>query len=123
MKQRTLLFSVAAVALMALVIANPALAQGTGDVGDAGSAASQTLVSVITGNIGLLIGLGITVMGLWTWIIGQKTAAGLTMVVGGVLLTMAPGIFKGARDMAVGVVEGFGGDAYEVTDAQSSGAN
>ncbi len=123
MNQRTLLFSVAAMAFMALVVANPAFAQGTGDVGDAGAAASQTLVSVITGNIGLLIGLGITVLGLWTWIIGQKTAAGLTMVVGGVLLTMAPGIFKGARDMAVGVVEGFGGDAYEVNEAQSTGAN
>ncbi len=119
MNQRTLLFSVAAVALMAVMVANPAFAQG--NASQAGAAASQTLVGILTGNIGLLIGLGITVMGLWTWIIGQKTAAGLTMVIGGVLLTMAPGIFKGARDMAVGVVDQFGGgSAYQVDQNQGN---
>ena len=125
MNQRTLLFSVAAVALMAVVVANPVFAQagisGGGDAAQAGGAAVNTLVGAITGNIGLLIGLGITVAGLWTWIIGQKTAAGLTMVIGGVLITMAPGMFKGVRDVAVGVVGDFSGDgAYTVNENQGS---
>lgn len=121
MNQRTLLFSVAAIAFMVVVIANPALAQASGDASQAGKAAVDTLVDAITGNIGLLIGLAITVAGLWTWIIGQKTAAGLTMVIGGVLLTMAPGLFKGVRDVAVGVVGQFGDGAYDVDANQASG--
>ena len=120
MNQRTLLFSAAAVAFLALTVANPAFAQG-GTAATAGGAAVDTLVGAITGNIGLLIGLAITVAGLWVWIIGQKTGAGLTMVIGGVLITMAPGLFKGVRDMAVGVVGQFSGTTvYDVDSAQGS---
>lgn len=126
MNQRTLLFSIAAVAFMAFVVIDPTFAQsgggggGGGDASTAGGDAVATLVGAITGNIGLLIGLAITVAGLWTWIIGQKTAAGLTMVIGGVLLTMAPGLFKGVRDVAVGVVGQFGDGAYDVDSNQGS---
>lgn len=118
---KSILFGLASAALM-LVVADPAFASTAGgEASRAGGDAAQTLVSVITGNIGLMIGLGVTILGLWTWIIGQKTGAGLTMVVGGVLITMAPGLFKGARDMAVGVVGDFGGgDVYNV---DASGGN
>ncbi len=121
MNQRTLLFSAAAVAVMALAVANPAFAQSGGEAATAGAAAVDTLVGAITGNIGLLIGLAITVAGLWVWIIGQKTGAGLTMVIGGVLITMAPGLFKGVRDMAVGVVGQFSGSTvYDVDTARGT---
>ncbi|PZP39337.1 MAG: hypothetical protein DI585_04470 [Pseudomonas fluorescens] len=114
---KSIFLGLAAAALM-VAFADPAFAQATGSAGGAasgaGSAATATLIGVITGNIGLLIGLGVTLLGLWTWIIGQKTGAGLTMIVGGVLITMAPGLFNGVRSMATGVMENFGGTPYSV---------
>lgn len=117
MNQRTLLFSLAAVAVMGLCIANPAFAQATsgGTASQSGGVALSTLTGVVTGNIGLMLGLGITVLGLWTWIIGQKTGAGIVMILGGVLLTLAPGLFNGARNMAAGVVGQFGGNTSTVS--------
>lgn len=112
MNQRTFLFSLAAVAFMAVMIAEPTFAAG--DAKSSGAAGLDTLTGIITGNIGLLIGLGITVLGLWTWIIGQKTGAGIIMIIGGVLLTLAPGLFNGARQMMSGVVANFGGDIQTV---------
>lgn len=117
MDKRTLLFSTAAVALMAVVLANPAFAQAD----SAGETALSTLIDVITGSIGTLLGLGITILGLWTWIIGQKTGAGIIMIIGGVALTMAPSIFTGAQEMVGGVVEQFsGGDSSMGTGAAGS---
>lgn len=111
MDKRNLIFGLAAVALLALVFIDPALAQ---DAKGSGGRARETLENVITGNIGLLLGLGITILGLWTWIIGQKTGAGIIMIIGGVLLTLAPGLFNGARNMLGGVVQQFGGDTTTV---------
>ena len=121
MDKRTLMLGVAAAALMTLVIIDPTFAQsaggssGSGAAG-AGSAAKSTLENILTGNIGLLLGLGITVLGLWTWIIGQKTGAGIVMIIGGVLITLAPGLFNGVRSMASNVVDQFsdGGGITEV---------
>jgi hypothetical protein len=114
MNQRTLLFGMAAMALMTVVMVEPALAQ---TASSAGATAKSTLENAVTGNLGLILGLGITIAGLWTWIIGQKTAAGLTMVLGGVLLTLAPGLFNGARKMVGGVVDQFSGSNTETVDA------
>ena len=111
MEKRNILFGLTAATLM-LVMAQSGIAQ---DAAGAGSTALGTLQEAITGNIGLILGLGITVMGLWTWIVGQKTGAGLTMVVGGVLITLAPGLFNGARTMMGGVINQFsGGNATAV---------
>jgi len=114
MDKRTLMFGFAAVALMALAIHFPAFAAttvgGGSDASSSGAEAKATLEGILTGNIGLFLGLGITVLGLWTWIIGQKTGAGIIMIIGGVLLTLAPGLFNGVREMAGGVVNQFSGD-------------
>lgn len=72
----------------------------------AGIDALTTLQDMLTGNIGLTLGLGIMVIGLLTIITG-KAAAGLIMILGGALLTMSPGIFNGVRSMVYGVVAQF----------------
>ncbi len=115
MEKRTLVFGLTAIALMALVVVDPTFAQAS----TAGGTAKTTLENVITGNIGLLLGLGITILGLWTWIIGQKTGPGIIMIIGGVLLTMAPGLFNGARNMLGGVVQQFGGNTTTVDQGAS----
>lgn len=96
MDKRSILFGVTAVALMALLVANPAFAQGE----EVGADFFTTLQGMITGNVGFFIGLGITVLGIWTWVIRQQTGAGVVMIIGGVLITLAPGLFNSARNFA-----------------------
>jgi type IV secretory pathway VirB2 component (pilin) len=110
---RQAFFAFAAVLVMLGFMTDPALAQA----GVAGGNLKTTLEQVITGNIGLFIGLAIVILGLWTWIIKQETGAGITMIIGGVLITLAPGIFNGVREFMGGVVQGFGGSATTVTGA------
>lgn len=68
-------------------------------VGDAGGSVLTAIEGAVTGNIGLVIGLVLAILGLWTWIVKQETAAGIVMIIGGVLITVAPGIFDTARDI------------------------
>ncbi len=100
-------FAFAAVLVMMAALVDPALAQGDG--GRAGETALGTLQNAITGNIGLFIGLGIVILGLWTWIIKQETGAGITMILGGVVITLAPGMFNGARNFLGGAIQQFSG--------------
>jgi type IV secretory pathway VirB2 component (pilin) len=105
MKKRTL-FSVAAIALLAILVANPAFAAtGGGDASQVGSDFFDSLQGMITGNIGFFIGLLVTVLGIWTWVIKQQTGAGVTMILGGVLITLAPGLFNSARNFAASALE------------------
>ena len=102
MDKRNFIFSMAAIALMAVLVANPAFAQGGEEVG---SSFFESLQGMIVGNIGLFIGLMITVLGIWTWVIKQQTGAGVTMIIGGVLITLAPGLFNSARNLVSGALD------------------
>jgi uncharacterized membrane protein len=101
--------------LAGIVVAAPAFAQAD----QAGDAALSTLEDVVTGNIGLLIGLGIMITGLLTWIFSGKAAAGITMIIGGALFTMSPGIFNGVRNMIYGIVEQFGDGSATTVNTSS----
>lgn len=96
-------FAMASALVMLVCLANPAMASAA----NAGSNLLATLTQSITGNIGFFIGLAITVLGLWTWIIKQETGAGITMIIGGVLITLVPGIFSGMHQVVSGVMETF----------------
>jgi TrbC/VIRB2 pilin len=114
---RQAFFAFAAVLVMLGFLADPASAQGiNSQIGNAGGNLLSTLQSAITGNIGLFIGLAIVVLGLWTWIIKQETGAGITMIIGGVLITLAPGMFNGVRDFMGNVMQGFGGGSASVVN-------
>ena len=86
----------------------------------AGSNALDTFQGMLTGNIGLTIGLGIMVLGLFTIVVGGKTAPGLVMIIGGALLTMSPGIFNGVRSMLYGVVSQFADGSTTTVDSNPS---
>ena len=75
----------------------------------AGAEALYTFEEIITGNIGMLAGLAILVIGLLTATVGGSPKSGLLMMLGGVLLTFAPGIFNGVYEILYGVIDQFSG--------------
>ena len=92
-----------------MLVASPVFAQsgGTG-ANQAGTSLLTTLNSVLTGNLMLAIGLAIAVIGLWVWLVKQETMAGILMIVGGVVLTAAPAIFRGTSTVVTPVVDSLG---------------
>jgi hypothetical protein len=113
---RQTIFTFAAALLMVVAVSGLGFAQG--DAANAGTNLVNTLQGIITGQIGLFIGLAIVVLGLWTWIIKQETGAGITMIIGGVLITLAPGIFNGVQEFAAGVVGEFSGGDNDTVSSQ-----
>lgn len=119
MNKRNFLFSLAAIALLTVVIASPAFAANSfssaagnaGSGGDIGADFFTTLQGMITGNVGFFIGLAVTVLGIWTWVIKQQTGAGVIMIIGGVLITLAPGLFNSAREFTASVISNVGGNS------------
>jgi hypothetical protein len=105
---RQAFFAFAAVLVMLVALMDPSIAQNQ-TAAAAGANLKGTLEGIITGNIGLFIGLAIVILGLWTWIIKQETGAGITMIIGGVLITLAPGVFNGVRDFMNQAISGFSG--------------
>ncbi len=122
MKLQTI-FAVVAMLILTVVLVEPSFAQVTADstAKNAGTNALSTLTGAITGNLGLLIGLGLAIGGLWTWIVGQNTSAGLLMIAGGILLTLSPGVFNGAAKMVAPLVKSFGSDVDSVS--RNTGTN
>ena len=120
MKLQTI-FAVAAALLLTVVLADASFAATATGAAGAGNTALSTLTGAITGNIGLLIGLGLAVGGLWTWIVGQNTAAGLTMIAGGILLTLSPGIFNGMSRIVAPVVNTFSGSNTDTVTRNTTG--
>lgn len=88
---------------MVVLLVDPSYA----DASSAGGQLKDTFLNIVTGNLGLVVGLAIAFLGLWTWIVGQEAFAGIIMIIGGILLTMLPGIFKGFRGMVAPVVDEF----------------
>ncbi|MBI1308527.1 MAG: hypothetical protein GC129_01535 [Proteobacteria bacterium] len=114
MVNRHTFFAMAAAMLMLAAVVEPSFAAG--NAADAGNTILGTLQDSITGSIGFFIGLAITILGLWTWIVKQETGAGIVMIIGGVLITLVPGIFNGMHDLASGVLTQFGGSTTTVQD-------
>ncbi|NBV54661.1 MAG: hypothetical protein EBR79_03000 [Proteobacteria bacterium] len=123
MTQRHILFATLAVMLMLVSTVIPAVAQVSNIASSSGRPMLDALQGAITGNIGFFIGLAITILGLWTWIVKQETGAGVVMIIGGVLITLVPGIFNGARELASGIVQQIGGvNSVSVNPGFSTGS-
>lgn len=105
MDKRNILFGFAAIALMIVSMNGLTFAA---DAGSAGANLLGTVTDMLSGSIGTIIGLGLAFLGLWTWIVKQETAAGITMILGGVALTMLPQVFEGAKGVVGGVLTQFG---------------
>ena len=77
------------VAVAGAMLPEVAFADGAG-VGDSLFSDVQGLVQ---GNIGVIIGLLLSLFGLWMWLVQQATW-GLLIVIGGAALTAFPGIYS-----------------------------
>lgn len=77
----------------------------------------ETVRDLITGNLGFLIGLLLAVWGIWTWVVKQETMAGILMIVGGVLITISPGVMNFMSSL-VNPVTGLG--ASSLTEVQGA---
>lgn len=102
---RNAVFALALTAGLAL-FADASFAQtaGNNNAAQAGSSLLGTLQSAVTGNLGLVVGLALAILGIWTWVVKQETAAGIMLIIGGVLLTVAPGVFNTVADFTKGLV-------------------
>ncbi len=69
----------------------------------------SALTALVTGNVGLAIGLGATIFGIYTWFVKQSVGLGLLMIIGGILFTLAPGVFNGTRTVLCPLVTSLGG--------------
>ena len=67
-----------------------AMAQGVGGT------LKTDITNMITGNIGTVVGLVIALFGLYMWLVQQATW-GLMVILGGVCVTIFPGIFAGLQ--------------------------
>ncbi len=99
-----LLLTVVAALLMS---AATAYAQSTGS-SDVGAVELDLLVTILTGNIGLFLGLAVTIMGIIIFVKGDTGGAVFTVILG-VLITMAPGVYNGLRFIACPIAEALGG--------------
>lgn len=85
------LFAVAVFCL--LLLPDFAHAQGFGGGGSAvGSSLLTDIQSLISGRLGTVIGLAISLFGLWMWL-GQQSSWGLLIVIAGAALTAFPGLY------------------------------
>ncbi|TKW60937.1 MAG: hypothetical protein DI628_08620 [Blastochloris viridis] len=95
--------------LLLLVVAALLLGAATGYAqSDAGAVELDLVRRIFTGNIGLFIGLAITIMGIIMFVQGDTGGAIFTVILG-VLITMLPGVYNGLRYIACPIAEGFGG--------------
>ncbi len=62
-----------------------------------GESVGEDLVALLKGNIGTIVGLGIALLGLYTWLV-QQSGWGVIMIIGGVVVTAFPGLFSSLQD-------------------------
>jgi hypothetical protein len=78
-----------------LVIApDVANAQNLGRGGGAGGSLLTDVQNILVGQLGTVIGLGISLFGLWVWL-AQQSSWGLLIVIAGAAITAFPGLYKG----------------------------
>lgn len=95
----------ALMALMTLTVVEPAFAQGSG----ATSGLYNAIVNFLAGPGGKLLALALGVAGLFLWLVKQETAAGISMILAGILIIFAPRIVGGAADILQAPLESIQG--------------
>lgn len=110
------LFTLALVAGLMLIGAD-AFAAADSTAAGAGQTVLTSIQGAITGNLGLVLGLGLAILGIWTWVVKQETGAGIFLIIGGVLITIAPGVFNTIGSFVAPIVRQASG--YAVDSAQT----
>ena len=105
------------VAVAGAMLPEAAFAQGGVDVG---SDLFDDVQDLIRGNLGVVIGLVLSLFGLWMWLVQQATW-GLVIVVGGAALTAFPGIYGAVSDNISTAFDNSFGDPSIGDDTTPSG--
>ena len=83
-------FSIIAVAALAIIALStePALAAAN----NTGSGLLSDIEGLIAGKLGTVLGLGVSLFGLWVWL-AQQSSWGLLILIAGAALTAFPGLY------------------------------
>lgn len=91
--------------LMALMLgAMPVWAQSSSQ-GAVGAPELKLVELLLTGNLGLFLGLAVAFLGVYTLSAGQSPAFGLVLIVLGALITLTPSIYKGTRAVICPIIQ------------------
>ena len=93
MKKFLTFMSFAVLAVVLTMAPEAAMAQ---DATAAGGDLLASVLGMVSGSLGTLIGLGIALFGLYMWLI-QQSSWGIMVMIGGVAVTAFPGIFEWVR--------------------------
>lgn len=75
-----------------------------------GESILEAVNEVLNSPIMIVIGLALAVIGVWMWLVRQETAAGIMMIIGGVIITGIPAIFRGTSTVVTPFVESVGAE-------------
>lgn len=101
------LFTFMGIGLFVLsVMAVPGLAHADANAAGVANTLNQDISGLITGNLGAVIGLGVSLFGLWLWLM-QQNQWGLAILIFGAAITAFPGVFNSIQG---GFVNAFGLD-------------
>jgi len=64
---------------------------------NAGSSLLTDVTNLLTGSLGTVVGLGISLFGLWVWL-AQQSSWGILILIAGAAITAFPGLYKGMTD-------------------------
>ena len=87
--RKFVMFGLALLAFAVLAAVPDVMAQQSSNVG---STFLDDVTGIISGNLGTLLGLGISLFGLWMWLV-QQSSWGLIILIAGAALTAFPGIY------------------------------
>jgi hypothetical protein len=74
---------------------------------EAGAAEVALVTMMLTGPLGFALGLGVVTLGIWQFVL-QNNAAAIMLVIAGVLITLAPGIYNGAHAVVCPIMSALG---------------
>lgn len=74
---------------------------------EAGAAEVALVTMMLTGPLGLALGLAVVTLGIWQFV-QQNNGAAIMLVIAGVLITMAPQIYNGSRAIVCPIMSALG---------------
>lgn len=90
MRDAFMIFAIALALSMSMVV--DAFAQVASGGAAVGGSLLADIQSLISGRVGMVIGLAISLFGLWMWLV-QQSAFGVVIVIAGAALTAFPGLY------------------------------
>lgn len=104
--RKFVMFGLALLAFAVIAAVPDVMAASGSNSSSVGSTFLDDVTGIISGNLGTLLGLGISLFGLWMWLV-QQSSWGLIILIAGAALTAFPGIY--------GSISGGFQDAFNAT--------